>query len=140
MRFRRKQKKNSTNRMTSKITGRKYRSTFEMTVCDKLDINGIPYGYETDKVSYVSTHTYTPDVTLVNGILVELKGYFKPEDRSKHLEIKKQHPELDIRFVFQNPYVKLNSKSRTTYADWCDKHGFQWACVEIPEEWTSENR
>ena len=51
------------------------------------------------------------------------------------LAIKQQRPDLDIRFVFQRNN-SLTSKSKNTYGDWCDKHGFQW-CVypNIPEEW-----
>ena len=41
--------------------------------------------------------TYTPDFELDNGIIIETKGIFDSEDRRKHLEIQKQHPELDIR-------------------------------------------
>jgi hypothetical protein len=29
----------------------------------------------------------------------------------------------------------LSKKSSTTYAEWCDKHGFLWCHKEIPEEW-----
>lgn len=84
--------------------------------------------------------TYTPDFVLANGIIVETKGRFITSDRQKHLMIKEQHPDLDIRFVFSNPNSKLYKGSKTTYADWCDKHGFKWAKEEIPLEWIKERK
>jgi hypothetical protein len=94
--------------------------------------------YETTKIKYVipeSLHTYTVDFVLPNGIMVETKGRFVADDRKKHLLIQKQHPELDIRFVFQNSKVKINKGSKTSYADWATKNGFKFADKEVPEEW-----
>jgi hypothetical protein len=89
-------------------------------------------------VAYIipaSEHTYNPDFKLPNGIIIETKGRFVIADRKKHLLVKQQHPELDIRFVFTNSKNKINKKSKTTYADWCEKNGFKYADKEIPEEW-----
>ena len=94
--------------------------------------------YETEKVSYIipaSDHVYHPDFLLPNGIFVETKGRFVIADRKKHLLIKEQHPELDIRFVFTNSRNKINKSSKTTYADWCEKNGFKYADKHIPDEW-----
>lgn len=88
-----------------------------------------------EKIPYVIEHKYTPDFVLPNGVFIEFKGYFWPEDRTKHLTIKKQHPTLDIRFVFDSPFNKLNKASKTTYAMWADKHGFKWAMKTIPDDW-----
>ena len=33
---------------------------------------------------------------LPNGVLVEVKGRWTPENRKKHLLVRAQHPELDI--------------------------------------------
>jgi hypothetical protein len=77
---------------------------------------------------------------LENGIIIETKGRFLVADRKKHMLIKRQHPHLDIRFVFSNSKQKLNKASRTTYADWCNKNGFQYADKEIPVHWLKERR
>lgn len=53
----------------------------------------------------------------------------------KHLHIKAEHPDLDIRFVFSNSKQRISKTSKTTYADWCLKHGFQYADKEVPKEW-----
>jgi hypothetical protein len=94
--------------------------------------------YESVKIEYVKPSRkskYTPDWPLPNGIIVETKGRFEVADRQKHLLIKEQHPHLDIRFVFSNPNTRIRKGSPTTYADWCEKHGFLYAAKRIPEEW-----
>jgi|TARA_B100000073_G_scaffold60564_1_gene44907 hypothetical protein len=115
-----------------------YRSGFEHRVADQLSENKVKFKYEDTQIDYIKPethHKYTVDFTLPNGILVETKGRWVLEDRKKHLLIKSQHPELDIRIVFQNPKGKIRKGSKTTYADWCDKHGIIWADKEIPKDW-----
>lgn len=82
--------------------------------------------YETNRLSYTVQHNYTPDFTLAPNLFVETKGLFTGADRNKHLYIRKQHPEVQVLFVFQNPNLKLSKGSRTTYANWCDQHGFKY--------------
>ena len=118
-----------------------YRSGFEHKVSDQLKENKIKFEYEKTVIPYIkpeTKHTYTIDFTLPNGILVETKGRWVPEDRKKHLLIKKQHPELDIRIVFMSGKTKIRKGSKTTYGMFCDKHGILWAEKTIPESWFSE--
>jgi hypothetical protein len=113
-----------------------FRSGLEQDNHDHLKSLNAKFDYEKLKIKYVAKEkTYTPDFELSNRVIVECKGYFRPADRTKHLLIKDQHPELDIRFVFSNPNIKLSKSSKTTYADWCDQHGFKWAQGLIPKEW-----
>jgi hypothetical protein len=115
-----------------------YRSGFEHTVSSQLSESKIKFGYEDTVINYIkpeTQHKYTIDFTLPNGILIETKGRWVAEDRKKHLLIKKQHPELDIRLVFQSAKTKIRKGSKTTYSDYCDKHGIQWAEKKIPESW-----
>ncbi|WEM05509.1 endonuclease [Ralstonia phage BOESR1] len=117
------------------------RSGLEEKVCKDLRDKGVAYEYEAVKVPYITPakpHTYTPDIILPNGIVVELKGHYIPEDRAKQLLVKKQNPDLDIRFVFSNSKSRITKRSQTTYADWCRKNGFVFADKEIPNEWTEE--
>ena len=119
----------------------KYRSKFEEQVCGKLTKQKVKFKYEPIKIAYVipeTDHTYVPDVILPNGIIIEIKGRLTKQDRFKHLYIQKQKPELDIRFVLQNYKVKLYKGSKTTYAQWLDKHNFLWANKTIPQEWIDE--
>ena len=118
-----------------------YRSGLEQDNARHLDKLGAKYRYEEDKIKYISkVRTYTPDFVLDNGIIVETKGRFMPSDRSKHLLIKEQHPDLDIRFVFSSSKTKLSKRSKTTYGDWCNRHGFDYADLLIPTDWTKEKK
>ena len=129
--------------MVKKLTTRQraikagYRSGLEETISQQLTKLSVPVLYETEKVKYEvnEVRTYTPDFKLPNGIIIESKGRFVAADRKKHLLIQKQHLFLDIRFVFSNSRAKIAKGSKTTYGDWCDKHGFLYADKRIPEEW-----
>lgn len=115
------------------------RSGLEQKVCEDLKQRGVGYEYEQMKLRYIrpeSTHTYTPDIVLANGIILELKGRFTAEDRKKMLLVQKAHPDLDIRMLFSNSKSKLSKASKTTYSDWCIKNGFQYCDKSVPEEWT----
>jgi len=115
-----------------------FRSGLEEKVADQLRENNVDFTYEKVKISYVkpeSTHTYKPDFVLSNGLVIETKGRFLTADRQKHLLIKAQHPEMDLRFVFSNSNAKISKTSKTSYADWCNKHGFQYADKLIPTSW-----
>jgi len=118
----------------------KYRSGLEEKVAKELTTKGITFQYEERKVKYDvhETRTYTPDFELPNGIIIETKGRFTTYDRKKHLLIQKQHPSLDIRFVFSNPNSRLYKGSKSTYASWCDKYNFKYAKKLIPKEWINE--
>jgi hypothetical protein len=129
-------RKRYTKTQAAKVKG--YRSGLEVDLDESLKQRGIDGEYEQHKIKYIkpaTNHTYTPDFKLPNGIFIETKGRFVAEDRKKHILIKDQYPELDIRFVFQNSKNKLRKGSKTTYADWCVKYGFKFADKEIPTDW-----
>lgn len=120
---------------------KKYKSKFEGTIASLLEALNIPIKYEALKIQFIQPaklRTYNPDWVLPNNIIVETKGRFVPDDRQKHLWIREQHPDLDIRFVFQNASNTITKRSKVTYADWCDKNGFIWAESSVPEAWLSE--
>ncbi len=112
-----------------------YRSKPEKEFATYLDEEGVNFSYEQFRIPYVVSKHYTPDFFLPKyGFYIEYKGYFKAADRKKHLLIRKQHPKYDIRFIFQNAENKLNKRSTTTYADWCDRHEFKWSQGKIPKQ------
>lgn len=116
-----------------------YRSLLEGKVARWFELNGLQFEYETVKLNYTLSAVYIPDFILPNGVILEAKGYFKPSDRRKMLAVKKQHPKLDIRFIFQQPKNTLTKTSKTTYAMWADKNGFPWAPAHsIPLDWFNE--
>lgn len=130
---------------TFKETG--YRSGFEVILAKQLKAEGVEFKYESDKVPYVIPEkktSYKPDFIPGDGviragkIIIEGKGEFNAEDRKKHLLVREQHPDLDIRFVFYNANSPIYQGSKTTCKEWCEKHGFHWAHKKIPAPWVRE--
>jgi hypothetical protein len=117
-----------------------YRSGLEIKIKEYLKEHKVPIKYEKVKIEWedLMYRTYTPDFILPNGIIIEVKGRFTSDDRRKHLAVKKQHPNLDIRFVFESSNRKLSKGAKTTYGQWCEKHGFQYYDRIIPQEWLKE--
>lgn len=119
-----------------------WRSGLEEAVGDSLKERKARYEYEPFVIPYVQPtkpRRYTPDyLLLANGIIIETKGRFVTADRQKHLMVKEQHPNLDIRFVFSNPKTRISKQSQTTYAQWCELKGFKYAAKDIPDAWLKE--
>lgn len=104
----------------------KYRSRFEERLSERLLKLG--FKYEPFKIDYsipITQHKYTPDFVLGN-LIYELKGRFTASDRKKMKLLVEQHPEFNFVMVFQNPEVKINKGSKTTYANWCEKNNIKW--------------
>ena len=118
-----------------------FRSGLEESFAAQLEAAGILYEYEAFKVLFVEPakkRSYSPDFRLPSGIIIETKGRFLTADRQKHLMVKAQHPDLDIRFVFSNSKTKIAKRSPTTYADWCRKNDFHFADKTAPDAWLKE--
>ena len=126
-----------------------YRSGLEVQIAQELTDANVAFQYEPYRIKYeqpARTRTYTPDIVLPNGTIIELKGRFPTADRQKMLMVKASHPDLDIRFLFSNPNTRIGKKSSTTYAMWCDKNDFPYVKAaskaqlragknSIPKEW-----
>jgi hypothetical protein len=104
---------------------------------------GVPVRYEDEVILYDvpgRPAKYNPDFTLPSGVIVEGKGVFDAADRQKHLLIKAQHPEREVRFVFSNPNGRIAPGAKMTLAEWCDKHGYKYAAKVIPTAWLKEKK
>lgn len=120
-----------------------FRSGLEDRAAAQLKAAGQTVRYEQVVIEYEVPSRkakYKPDFVLDNGIIIETKGRFVTADRQKHKLIKAQRPDLDIRFVFTNPNTRISKTSKTTYAKWCEDHGFQYAKGTIPEAWLKESK
>ena len=114
----------------------KFRSKLEEKVATLLKELGVSYEYESTQIPYVIQHNYTPDFLLPNHVYLETKGYWDAADRRKVLAVKRDNPLIDLRMVFQSPYNTISKKSKTTYAQWCDRHDIPWTAYhEIPLDW-----
>ena len=128
-----------------------FRSKFEYSVASDLWKRKIAFGYEVESFPFflemyrgecrecgskdvVSSRSYTPDFFLPGGVVVEAKGKFTPKNRTRMLAFKESNPGVDIRMLFmRNNWI--SSKKRSTYGDWCDKHGFPWSVGTVPKDW-----
>lgn len=120
-----------------------YRSGLERKVAGQLGLAGIDFEYEKLKVAFTipgRTARYTPDFNCPSAIVIETKGYFrKAADRQRLVLIKEQHPDLDLRLLFQDARKPIYKGSPTTYAKWATDHGFVWADKGIvPAEWIKQ--
>lgn len=130
-------------RKSFRYQGQRFASKAERDFANYLDNAYIQWQYEPESFQWIPPRKkYTPDFKILrkNGsyFFVEFKGYLRPTDRTKMREIKKQYPDLDIRFVFMRANKKLYKGSKTTYAEWAENHGYLWAEGRIPEAWLKE--
>ena len=133
-------------RIPQSIISRGYRSGLEDKIAKQIKDAGYDVIYEQEKITYTQPARqakYTPDFKLPKKggfFYVETKGRWLTADRHKHLLIKDQFPEIDIRFVFSNQNSKLYKGSKTTYAMYCERHGFIYANKTIPIDWLLEGK
>jgi len=127
-------------RVPKPMADRKLRSGYERKIRKCLEQKEVDYTYESMVIEYTvpeTKHKYVPDFILPNGVIVEGKGYWDAASRQKMARVIEQHPELDIRILFQRDNT-LSKKSKTKYTDWAKKRGIKCAVSSqglIPEEW-----
>jgi hypothetical protein len=118
----------------------RFKSGLEAQIADQIEAAGLDVIYERSRVYYMypaRRAEYRPDFMLPNNIIIETKGIFDAADRQKHLLIKRQVPDLDIRFVFQRDN-RLYKGSPTRYSQWAEKFGFKYSIGSIPDPWFKE--
>lgn len=127
------------------MSERKLRSKLELKFEALLQEFKVEYGYEVTKIPYKvpeSDHTYLVDWTINNGIFIESKGYLSDyAERRKYILLKEQHPDLDLRFVFDNP-LKLCGGTKMTHGAWATKSGFKYCSIKDAEtikQWVEES-
>lgn len=133
-----------------------FRSGLEKKVAEQLEQDGVEYGHESQWIHYTvpaREAKYLPDFSFAGSpIIIEAKGRFgggnprfkQPasdgaKERQKLILLKEQHPELDIRIVFQRASTPIYPGSKTTYGKWADDHGFLWADKGlVPDKWKQD--
>ena len=120
-----------------------YKSKLEIQVAEYL---GGDAEYEREYIEFVQpakSRRYCPDFKTKAGVFIECKGKWVTEDRLKHVWLKAQHPDKRIVLLFQNPSVKINKRSKTTYGDWATKNNiewYDWRSKTIPKELILESK
>ena len=112
------------------------RSQYERSVWENA-LRGGGGEYEPTTITYkvLESKRYTPDIILPNGMWVELKGYFRQEDRTKMRRIRASHPDQLIGILFAKDN-KVWKGGKLRYTGWAKKYKFHTSVGEnIPQEW-----
>lgn len=115
-----------------------FKSNWERKIATELEALNIPLQYEVDVLEYTipeSNHKYKPDFKVGKDRYIEAKGIFDRKDREKILLIKERYPKIKIFLAFMNARQKIYKGSKTTYGDWCDKHGIEWSHGGVKKSW-----
>lgn len=137
-----------------------YRSGLEKKVAEQLEQAGVAFAHEAKWVRYVVPQRdakYLPDFVFDEGdtvcpIIIEAKGRFgggnpkfrqpatdSAKERQKLILLREQHPELDIRIVFQRAATPIYPKSPTSHGKWATDHQFKWSDKGIvPQQWIDD--
>ena len=128
------------------MSEKKRRSKLELKFEEIIKEFDVAYDYEVTKIPYTipeSNHNYTVDWTFINGLLVETKGYLSDhKERYKYVLLKQQHPDLDLRFVFDN-VNKLCGGTKYTHGTWATKNGFKFCSIKDTEtikQWIKDGK
>ena len=118
----------------------KYKSQLEVLTATLLKRAKVKVEYETDVLRFVQPakdRKYTPDFRLGPGTYIETKGKLDAAARQKYVWVKNQNPWVTLYFLFGKADNRLSKNSRTTYAEWAEKNGFEWADIRvgIPKHW-----
>lgn len=120
-----------------------YRSMSEVLCAEDLHNRGIDFLYEPEFwVWEPDPRLYAPDFKVYKksgeSFYIEYKGRLTVNDRSKLLTVRSQHPDMDIRLIFDNCRKKIYKGSKTTYGTWATNNDYLWAEKTIPPEWMQE--
>ena len=116
------------------------KSMGEVRCAADLHTKKIAYAYENVTFTYqYNPQKYTPDFELYGSkgekIYIEYKGKLDNMTRRKMLAVKTCNPDMVLHFVFEKASNKIRKGSKTTYAMWAEKHGFEWSEHYVKEEW-----
>lgn len=129
------------------------RSKFEERTAQQITDAGYRYEYEMYAFTYhkrvrsahcndcegtecYQQHIYYPDFYLPeHGFFIETKGIFSPADRIKMILMKEQHPEEEIKILFQQDKLIKHKRKSTRYTEWAKANGYTSATGSIPASW-----
>lgn len=131
-------KKTRKTQLRQRKNGKTPRNKLEIIVWDLFKEKGVEFEYEARKLQYTLGGSYTPDFFLPNGVIIETKGYFRPEDKRKMRAVKIANPDADIRLVFSESQTPSGRKRMAQNLRWSLKWGFPAAEDVPPEDWYSE--
>jgi len=130
--------------------GTTYRSGFETRLAERLELEGVEFGYESvtypiklEAVGHKCLEcgskkigrdsVFTPDFFFQKWT-IEAKGKFTAKDRKRILALKASGMPKFLGMLFMRDN-KLSKKYETRYSDWCRKNGIPYAIGWFKQEW-----
>lgn len=141
MRFKTKKGTTGPRKKKPKFNKAGHRSGLETKVDGKLKELGVNYKYESDVIPFLypaKPAKYTPDFVVTRDktlTYVEVKGKLDRQSRQKMVLVSNQNPKLRFVFCFQKPDNVIYKGSKTTYAMWAEKNGFEWCTPDTLGEY-----
>jgi hypothetical protein len=137
---------------------KRYRTEFEATTAMRLIRRNISFEYEPARLRYTDKNgrkrITQPDFHLKpksndphGGMFVEAKSLLKNDHLSRYELLREQRPDLDIRFIFEQPdrtishFGVADGEGQTravSYSEWADMNGFKWSGEAIPNALLNE--
>lgn len=125
----------------------KLRSGLEKRTKACLDEAKANYTYESERIPYIVPETkknYIPDFVVITRsgrtMYLEVKGRWLSQDFNKLKLVKQQHPEIDLRMIFQRD-LPIRKGSKTKYSTRATKLGIPFTVSSkgtVPLEWLLE--
>lgn len=114
-----------------------YKSHLEAKFAALIRKAGLAADYEPDRLEFITKSHYVPDWKIAENTYIETKGYLSSSNRSRLIDFKKQYPHITVCLVFQASQNKIYKNSKTTYAQWAERHGFEWSDIKdgVKPEW-----
>lgn len=124
----------------------KYRNNYEKEFADDLTKRKLQFSYEGEKLVYTKTYLVDFIVDCKSGkkIYIETKGAFRHGDTTKYRAVRRDNPDIDLRFIFfvdkyqRSALKKKVPHTKYTHEQWCIKNKFKYAVDTIPKEWVEE--
>lgn len=137
---------------------KRYRTEFEAITAEQLLSRNVSFDYEPARLRYqdkdgrkrivmLDFHLKPQSNDPHGGMFVEAKSLLKHEHLARYEKLKAQRPDLDIRFVFEEPdkiitHYRVDDgeggSMSVSYSEWCDMNGFKWNGDTIPTAWLKE--
>ena len=90
-------------------------SMWEVAVAEHFDANGVLWQYAPDVFPLDERRSYRPDFRLGDGSYVEVKGYWRVENRKKFEDFKEKYPDVSIEVWEKAKLVDLGLLNKAGY-------------------------
>lgn len=80
-------------------------SSWEVKVARYLDDNSIDWNYGSIAFPLDEKRSYRPDFVLASGVVIEVKGYWRPENKAKFDQWRALYPNVTAE-VWDKPKLK----------------------------------